>query len=77
MIQIISPSKKDYKINFRVENIEKTVVYLRELETEIVDEISCYPYDKFVHILDPESNSIELREANDDFFSNLTGRTNK
>ena len=38
-------------INFRVENIEKTVDYLREVGTEIIDEISSYPYGKFVNIL--------------------------
>ena len=57
-----SPSKKDFMINFRV---------------EIIDEISSYPYGKFVHILDPEGNAIELWEANDDFFSDLMGPTNK
>ena len=72
-----SPSKKDFMINFRVENIEKTVDYLREVGTEIIDEISSYPYGKFVHILDPEGNAIELWEANDDFFSDLMGPTNK
>ena len=40
---------------------------------EIIDEISSYPYGKFVHILDPEGNAIELWEANDDFFSDLMG----
>lgn len=72
-----SPSKKDFMINFRVENIEKTVDYLSEVGTEIIDEISSYPYVKFVHILDPEGNAIELWEANDDFFSDLMGPTNK
>ena len=72
-----SPSKKDFMINFRVENMEKTVDYLREVGTEIIDEISSYPYGKFVHILDPEGNAIELWEANDDFFSDLMGPTNK
>jgi len=72
-----SPSKKDFMINFRVENIEKTVDYLREVGTEIIDEISSYPYGKFVHILDPEGNAIELWEANDDFFSDQMGPTNK
>jgi|TARA_A100001011_G_scaffold46048_1_gene43404 predicted enzyme related to lactoylglutathione lyase len=62
-----SPSKKDFMINFRVENIEKTVDYLREVGTEIIDEISSYPYGKFVHISDPEGNATELWEANNDF----------
>ena len=64
-------------VNFRVENIEKTVAYLRKIGTEIIDEVTTYPYGKFVHILDPEGNAIELWEANDDFFSDLMGPTNK
>jgi predicted enzyme related to lactoylglutathione lyase len=72
-----SPSKKDFMINYRVEDIEKTVMYLRNIGTKIVDEVTTYPYGKFVHILDPEGNTIELWEANDDFFSVLMGPTNK
>ena len=64
-------------INFRVENIEKTVAYLRKIGTKIIDEVTTYPYGKFVHILDPEGNAIEFWEANDDFFSDLMGPTNK
>ena len=64
-------------VNFRVENIQKTVAYLRKIGTEIIDEVTTYPYGKFVHILDPEGNAIELWEANDDFFSDLMGPTNK
>ena len=64
-------------INFRVENIEKTVAYLRKIGTKIIDEVTTYPYGKFVHILDPEGNAIELWEANDYFFSDLMGPTNK
>ena len=45
--------------------------------TKIIDEVTTYPYGKFVHILDPEGNAIELWEANDDFFSDLMGPTNK
>ena len=72
-----SPSKKEFMINFRVENIEKTVAYLHKIGTEVIDEVTTYPYGKFVHILDPEGNAIELWEANDDFFSDLMGPTNK
>ena len=64
-------------VNFRVENIEKTVDYLRKIVTEIIDEVKIYPYGKFVHILVPESNAIELWEANHDFFRDLMGPTNK
>lgn len=64
-------------INYRVEDIEKTVMYLQIIGTKIVDEVTTYPYGKFVHILDPEGNAIELWKANDDFFSDLMGPTNK
>ena len=64
-------------LNLWVENIEKTVAYLRKIGAEIIDEVTTYPYGKFVHILDSEGNAIELWEANDDFFSDLTGPTNK
>ncbi len=72
-----SPSKKDFMINYRGEDIDKTVMYLRYIGTKIVDEVTTYPYGKFIHILDPEGNAIELWEANDDFFSDLMGPTNK
>ena len=72
-----SPLTKEFMVNFRVENIEKTVAYLRKIGTKIIDEVTTYPYGKFVHILDPKGNAIELREANDDFFSDLMGPTNK
>lgn len=72
-----SPSTKDFMVNFRVENIEKTVAYLRKIGTEIIDEVTTYPYGKFVHILDPEGKAIELWESNDNFFSDLMGPTNK
>ena len=72
-----SPSTKEFMINFRVENIEKTVAYLRKIGTKIIDEVTTYPYGKFVHILDPEGDAIEFWEANDDFFSDLIGPTNK
>ena len=64
-------------VNFRVENVEKTVAHLRKVGTKIIDEVTTYPYGKFVHILDPEGNAIELWEANDDFFNDLMGPTNK
>ncbi len=56
------PSKKDFMINYRVENIEELVAQLKIDGVTIIDEISTYDYGKFVHILDPEGNSIELWE---------------
>ena len=62
------PKPKRVYGQFSGENIEKTVAYLRKIGTEIIDEVTTYHYGKFVYILDPEGNAIELWEANDDFF---------
>lgn len=59
------PSTKDYMINYRVENIDLLVEELRKNGVKILDTIQAYDYGKFVHILDPEGNNIELWEAND------------
>jgi predicted enzyme related to lactoylglutathione lyase len=56
------PSKKDFMINYRVENIEALVEELKKAGVKIIDEITPSEYGKFVHILDPEGNSIELFE---------------
>ncbi len=56
------PSKKDFMINYRVENIEALVEELKNAGVKILDEITDSEYGKFVHILDPEGNSIELFE---------------
>ena len=56
------PSKKDFMINYRVENMEELVKQLKSDGVTIIDEIKTYEYGKFVHILDPEGNSIELWE---------------
>jgi len=57
-----SPSKKDFMINYRVQNIEKLVNNLKENGVKILDDIKIYEYGKFVHILDLEGNKIELWE---------------
>jgi predicted enzyme related to lactoylglutathione lyase len=51
-------------INYRVENIEELVAQLKSDGVTVIDEIAVYEYGKFVHILDPEGNSIELWEDN-------------
>lgn len=56
------PSTKDFMINYRVENIENLVEELKKNEVTIVDTIQTFDYGKFVHILDPEGNKIELWE---------------
>ena len=73
-----NPSAKDFMINYRVENIEKLVAELREAGVTICDEIESYEYGKFVHILDPENNKIELWEPVDQVFDGMyKGKTTK
>jgi predicted enzyme related to lactoylglutathione lyase len=56
------PSKKDYMINYQVQNMEGLVNKLKANGVTILDSIATYDYGKFVHILDTEGNKIELWE---------------
>ena len=56
------PSEKQFMINYRVQNLEALVEELRQNGVTIVDGIESYDYGKFIHILDPEGNKIELWE---------------
>ena len=60
--EYFSPSKKDFMINYTVQNIEGLVNKLKENGVTILDSISSYDYGKFVHIMDAEGNKIELWE---------------
>ena len=65
-------------INYRVENLEEIVEQMRIDGVTILDEIETYEYGKFVHLLDPENNKIELWEPVDKVFTDLyDGTTNK
>ena len=72
------PSEKEFMINYRVENIEELVEELKTNGVTVLDEIETYEYGKFVHILDPEGNKIELWEPIDSVFTKLyEGKTTK
>ncbi len=73
----LSPSEKEFMINYRVQNIEGLVKKLKDNGTAILDNIEEFEYGKFVHIMDPEGNKIELWEANDAFFTQMGGETTK
>ena len=75
--EYFSPSEKEFMINYRVQNIEGLVRNLRERGVTIVDTIEIYEYGKFVHIMDPEGNKIELWEPNDSFLTQMGGETTK
>ncbi|WP_297091311.1 VOC family protein [uncultured Draconibacterium sp.] len=72
------PSEKEFMINYRVENIEQLVDKLQKEGVIICDTIETFEYGKFVHILDPENNKIELWEPVDEVFQSLyEGKTTK
>lgn len=71
------PSEKPFMINYRVQNIEGLVKQLKENGVTVVDEITEYEYGKFVHIMDPEGNKIELWEPVDSVFTEMGGETTK
>lgn len=65
------PSKKDFMINYRVDNIEALIDVLRKEGVTILDDIDASEYGKFIHIIDPEGNKIELWEPADDEFDSM------
>ncbi len=76
--EYFEPSDKDFMINYRVENIEDLVEELRKNGIPILDDIESFEYGKFVHILDPENNKIELWEPVDSVFTRkYKGKTTK
>lgn len=56
------PSAKPFMINYRVADLVALLEELKKENVTIVDEIAEYDYGKFVHVLDPEGNIIELWE---------------
>ena len=60
--EYFAPSKKEFMINYTVQNIEGLIEQLRANGVTIVDELATYDYGKFIHIMDAEGNKIELWE---------------
>jgi len=60
-----APSKKEFMINYRVQNMEALVKQLKENGVTVLDDIASYEYGKFVHIMDSEGNKLELWEPAD------------
>ena len=71
------PSQKPFMINYRVEGLEQLVEEMRAAGVTICDDIETYDYGKFVHIMDPEGNKIELWEPVDQVFTDMGGETTK
>jgi predicted enzyme related to lactoylglutathione lyase len=66
--QYFEPSKKDFMMNYRVENLRELLKILKKEGVTIVGEIEEHEYGKFGWILDPEGNKIELWEPVDSVF---------
>ena len=75
--EYFAPSKKEFMINYRVQNIEGLVKKLQANGVTILDKIETFDYGKFVHIMDSEGNKIELWEPIDHVFTNMGGKTTK
>lgn len=71
------PSKKEFMINYRVQNIEGLIKKLKENGVTVLDSIETYDYGKFVHIMDIEGNKIELWEPIDSVLTKLGSKTTK
>jgi predicted enzyme related to lactoylglutathione lyase len=67
------PSPRDFMINFRVENLEALVPILKAEGVTVLDDIESVEYGRFVHILDPEGNRIELWEPVDEEYDKIVG----
>ena len=66
-----NPSPKEFMVNYRVQDLEWLVEQLKKEGIEVVDEIETYDYGKFVHIMDPDGNKIELWEPVDSEFTKM------
>jgi len=64
--EYFAPSKKEFMINYRVQNIEGLLSKLKANGVTILDDIVSYDFGKFVHIMDAEGNKIELWEPKDE-----------
>ena len=72
-----APSKKEFMINYRVQNLVGLVRKLKENGVTIVDSMEVVEYGKFIHIMDPDGNKIELWEPTDSLLTKKGGATKK
>lgn len=65
------PSPKEFMINYRVADLDGLMIDLKNEGVTILDSVVSVEYGKFVHILDPESNKLELWEPNDKVYEEM------
>lgn len=66
-----SPSTREFMINYRVADLDRLLADLKAHGVTVTDTVEHYDYGKFVHIMDPEGNKIELWEPNDIEFEKI------
>lgn len=62
------PSKKDFMMNYRVDDLKALLEVLKEEGVTVVGDIQEFDYGKFGWILDPDGNKVELWEPIDKAF---------
>jgi predicted enzyme related to lactoylglutathione lyase len=67
------PSKKEFMINFRVEDLDALLIELKKEGVQVVGEVQVFEYGKFAHIMDPEGNKIELWQSIDAEYGKMVG----
>ena len=72
-----APSKKEFMIDYRVQNIEALVNKLKANGVTIIDNIENSEYGKFVHIMDADGNKIELWEPSESVEPTKDAKTTK
>jgi len=71
------PSEKQFMINYRVEGLDQLLAQMKASGILPVDSVDKESYGKFVHIMDPEGNKIELWEPNDVEYAKIGSITTK
>jgi len=64
-----APSKNEFMINYRVENLVELLKALKKEGVKIVGDMEEYDYGKFAWIMDPDGHKIELWEPVDEVFT--------
>jgi len=71
----MNPSKKEFMINYRVQHIEALIRKLKANGVTFTDTLESYEYGKFIHLMDPDGNKLELWEPVDSVWTKLGGAT--
>ncbi len=71
------PSESGFMVNYRVQNLDQLIINLRENGVTVLDSMITVEYGKFIHILDPDGNKIELWEPIDSVLTAFGGETTK